>query len=95
MPYSKINPNDMILRDHLAYDRTVLANERTFLSYVRTAIALLASGGTLVKLFTDEQPMVLLGVALLILGGLVAVVGIWRYIRVARHIAVAYKELEE
>ena len=95
MPYSKINPNDMILRDHLAYDRTVLANERTMLSYARTAIALLASGGTLVKLFTDEQPMVVLGIALLILGGLVAVVGIWRFIRVSQRIAVAYKELED
>ena len=47
MPYSKINPSDMILRDHLAYDRTVLANERTFLSYMRTSIALFAAGGTL------------------------------------------------
>ena len=28
----------MILRDHLAYDRTVLANERTLLSYLRSAI---------------------------------------------------------
>jgi len=58
MPYSKINPDDMILRDHLAYDRTVLANERTLLSYLRTAIALLAAGATLVKIFPEEQAMV-------------------------------------
>jgi len=42
MPYSKIHPDDMILRDHLAY-------ERTFLSYARTSITLIIAGGTLIK----------------------------------------------
>ena len=34
----------LILRDHLAIDRTTMANERTFLSYVRTSVALLLTG---------------------------------------------------
>lgn len=95
MPYSKINPSDMILRDHLAYDRTVLANERTLLSYLRTAIALLAAGGTLIKLFPDESSMVGLGFALLALGALAAVVGVWRTIRVTKRLAQAYEELDD
>ncbi|VGO21918.1 YidH family protein [Pontiella sulfatireligans] len=95
MPYSKINPNDMILRDHLAYDRTVLANERTLLSYLRTAIAFFAAGGTLVKLFPDEQGMVNLGFVLLALGGCAAIVGVWRTIRVTRHLSKAYEELDD
>ena len=95
MPYSKINPHDMILRDHLAYDRTVLANERTLLAYARTAIALLAAGGTLVKIFPDEQFMVYLGITLLALGLAVAIAGVWRFIQVTRKIAVAYHELDD
>ena len=95
MPYSKINPDDMILRDHLAYDRTVLANERTLLAYLRTAIALLAAGVTLVKIFPDESSMVKLGSILLAIGGATAVIGIWRFVAVTRKLAVTYKKIDE
>jgi len=53
MPYSKFNQSEMILRDYLAQDRTKLANERTFLAYLRTAITFSAAGGTLIKIFTS------------------------------------------
>lgn len=95
MPYSKINPDDMILRDHLAYDRTVLANERTLLSYMRTAIALLAAGGTLVKIFPDQVGMVVIGSCLLTLGGLVVLAGVWRFIAVRTKLSLTYKRLDE
>ena len=94
MPYSKVDPEKMILRDHLAYDRTVLANERTLLSYFRTAIALLAAGGTLIKLFPAEPGMVRLGYMLLGLGVLSGFVGVIRFIAVRRRLSVTYKELE-
>ena len=95
MPYSKINPDNMILRDHLAYDRTVLANERTLLSYLRTAIALLAAGTTLVKIFPEEPAMVKLGSVLLAIGCVAAAIGIWRFVAVTRKLAVTYKKLDE
>ena len=95
MPYSKINPDEMILRDHLAYDRTVLANERTLLSYLRTAIALLAAGGTLVKIFPQEAGMVILGSVLLALGALTVTAGIWRFMAIKQKISLAYKRLDE
>jgi len=53
-----------ILRDRLAENRTVLANERTFLSYVRTALALFAAGVSFIKFF-DSALIVLVGWALL------------------------------
>ena len=95
MPYSKINPDDMILRDHLAYDRTVLANERTLLSYQRTAIALLAAGTTLVKIFPEERSMVTLGTVLLTIGGITAAIGIFRFVAVTKKLAITYKKLDE
>ena len=45
--------DDMILRDHLAYDRTKFALLRTFLAIERTALGLLASGAGLVILQTS------------------------------------------
>ena len=95
MPYSRINPDEMILRDHLAYDRTVLANERTLLAYLRTAIALLAAGGTLVKIFPDEGTMVKLGTVLLAIGVAAAVIGTWRFVAVKRKLSLTYKKLDE
>lgn len=46
---------DMILRDHLAYDRTKFALVRTFLSICRTALGLFASGEALVILQTSPE----------------------------------------
>ena len=51
--YSNIRPEDMILRDYLAYDRTVIANERTLLAYFRSALMLFATGVTLLKLIKE------------------------------------------
>ncbi|MDO8682436.1 MAG: DUF202 domain-containing protein [Armatimonadota bacterium] len=65
MPYSRFTPEDLILRDHLAVDRTVLANERTLLAYIRTAIMLLISGVTLLKFFPNQAVMQILGCLLL------------------------------
>ncbi|MGA7802768.1 MAG: DUF202 domain-containing protein [Gammaproteobacteria bacterium] len=49
-PYAEFKRDEMILRDWLALDRTVLANKRTFLAYGRTSIALIALGIAFVKL---------------------------------------------
>jgi putative membrane protein len=34
-PYDRFKNNELILRDELAVDRTLLANERTLLAYLR------------------------------------------------------------
>ena len=86
MDYRKIDPDRMILRDHLARDRTALANERTLLAYVRTAIALLAAGGTLLKFFWDSLLIRALGVLLIVAGAATAALGAWRFHAVSRHL---------
>jgi putative membrane protein len=45
--------NELILADHLALDRTRLANERTLLAYIRTAFMLVVAGVTALKLFVE------------------------------------------
>jgi putative membrane protein len=66
--------------EELALLRTRLSNERTFLSYVRTALALGAAGLGLVflidGLLTDVLGWVLLAVGVAVLG-----FGVWRFVR--------------
>lgn len=38
-----MNRDDLILRDKLALDRTILANQRTLLSYIKTSIFLIST----------------------------------------------------
>jgi putative membrane protein len=52
--YRDVDPDTMILRDHLALGRTVLANERTALAYLRTAVALVITGLLLIR-FSEES----------------------------------------
>lgn len=65
--------------------RFTLANERTFLAWIRTSLALLA-GGIAVEAFTqdifDETARKVLGTTLLVLGGILAASAAGRWLRV-------------
>jgi len=77
-PYLEFKREDMILRDWLALDRTVLANKRTFLAYSRTAIAMAVLGIAFVKLI-GHQFFVISGFALILSGVVVFLVGLREY----------------
>ena len=66
--------------------RYTLANERTFLAWVRTALAMLAGGVALQALGLPDNTWVrnVLAVALVLLGGLVTVFAMVRWARVER-----------
>jgi putative membrane protein len=73
-PYKEFQREEMILRDWLALDRTVLANKRTFLAYGRTAIALIALGIAFVRLI--KHPFFeISGFALMAVGFVVFAIG--------------------
>jgi putative membrane protein len=65
--------------------RFLLANERTLLAWVRTALALLAAGGGVYE-FTDISGRRPLAMALAAIGIASAVAGAWRYAATARAI---------
>jgi putative membrane protein len=73
----------MSLSDRLAVSRTDLANERTLLAYVRTALALAAGGIGLVQIFSAPL-IVALGWALMPAGALVFLLGVARFRRTQR-----------
>lgn len=66
--------DDMILRDHLAYDRTKFALVRTYLSICRTALGLFASGAGLIILQTSPE-LIALGYAILVVAAVVLIMG--------------------
>jgi len=85
-PYSEFNNSNLILRDHLAIDRTLLANERTLLAYLRSGVAMVMAGFTIIH-FLKEGWFWAVGVACLPIGILTGVIGVMRYTRMNRTIA--------
>lgn len=77
-PYGVFKREEMILRDWLALDRTILANKRTFLAYGRTAIALIALGIAFVR-FTDHRFIEYAGFGLMTFGAIVLFIGTREY----------------
>lgn len=78
-PYARFKREEMILRDWLALDRTVLANKRTFLAYGRTTMALFALGIAFVKLIHHEF-FEIAGFVLIALGVVAFIVGTREYL---------------
>lgn len=78
--YSKFSKKDLILRDHLAIDRTILANESTFLAYLRTGLSLVA-GGTVILKFFEFEFSIYIAIFLGLLGVLTLIQGYIRFIK--------------
>ena len=69
--------------EHIDY-RFSLANERTFLAWIRTALSLVAGGLAVVQLLDEVDPPALrraLGVPIVLLGGLLAALSFSRWAR--------------
>jgi putative membrane protein len=74
-------PNkDLILREKLALQRTVLANQSTFLAFLRTAMYFLIAGLSLKNLLKIENSM-LIEIALFSVSGIILIIGIVNYFK--------------
>jgi inner membrane protein YidH len=78
---------DLDLRECLALERTTLANERTFLSYARTAVMILITGITVFKIFPDYLIVFILGWGAILISVVLFFVGLKKYARRFRSIA--------
>ncbi len=83
--YVQFKKEELILRDYLAADRTALANERTLMSFIRTAVALAAAGGSLIHFF-DSLITTAGGVSLIILAAVTLGWGLQRFAHFQRHL---------
>jgi putative membrane protein len=87
-PYLKFRDKELTLNDYLAIDRTTLANERTFLAYGRTALAMLIIGGSCLKLF-DTWWMHAIGAAFIGGSAILGAYGWHRYRQVQAYVSTA------
>lgn len=69
---------EIILRDHLALQRTKLANERTVLTYIRTALYLIIAGIAFLGM-SDFESMRYIGYICLIISVFILIFGFIRY----------------
>jgi putative membrane protein len=86
MREEQITIEELILRDHLALDRTRLANERTLLAYLRTALMLLVAGASAVKFVGKSHDVIITGWVFIGLAVVVAVLGTSRFVAMQRKI---------
>lgn len=93
-PENKTLPQDLKLNDVLAIRRTKLANERTFLSYMRSAIYLATAGIAFFKM-NDYVNMDYIGEICIVSSGVILVLGFIRYFRLERQIKDLYTDKEK
>ncbi|KQB40178.1 hypothetical protein B6A10_04840 [Flavobacterium sp. L1I52] len=87
-----VNKEEIILRDHLAIERTKLANERTLLTYIRTSIYLVLGGMAFLGM-QDFEEIRYMGHLSLSLSFILLVIGIVRFIQLKRHIKAMYEPI--
>jgi putative membrane protein len=93
-PYSRFDCNDLILRDELAVDRTLLANERTLPAYLRSGAALLIAGVSIMH-FSTQDWFWAIGIACIPAGILTGMIGIDRYRRMKKSIFLVRRQPEK
>ena len=81
-----MSSGDDAARGRLDRERTALANERTLLSYIRTALAMAAGGGSLRYLPNLPDAVRAGSWTLFGLAAICLVVGLWRFTVVARRL---------
>ncbi|MEK6836401.1 MAG: DUF202 domain-containing protein [Nanoarchaeota archaeon] len=63
----------------LEEETTLLANERTFLSYIRTTLSALILGFALIQLSKDNNSLLNIGIATIIGGIILGIIGFIEY----------------
>lgn len=82
-PFKSRIIDEELIREHLALERTKLANERTLLSYIRASLYLLLGGLALLQIKTYTE-MRWIGYLSLFISAVFITIGISRYIVLGR-----------
>ena len=91
--YNRFSKSELILRDELAIDRTILANERTLLSYLRGSVALIIAGVTFIH-FVEFGLLRYMAILLIPVGVITAVIGVIKYKHMGQRVRAVRREVE-
>ena len=97
MKKTEVDPSlkrEVFVRDHLAGYRTGLALRRTFLSYLRTALAFFGGGLAMIK-FSGHPLVAWIGWFFLPAGIIILVQGIVTYIKVNQSVQAEERKTDE
>lgn len=72
---------ELILRDYLAIERTILTNEATFLAYIRTSLTIVVVGATLFHLSPENVFFQYIGIFIALFGFYVFILGLGRSVK--------------
>ncbi|MCZ7602463.1 MAG: DUF202 domain-containing protein [Melioribacteraceae bacterium] len=75
------NKERIILRDYLALERTKLANERTFMAYLRTSLYMILGGIAFLQM-EDFKEIIWVSYVTLGLSVVLLFVGLYRYLQI-------------
>ncbi|MBW7995116.1 MAG: DUF202 domain-containing protein [Candidatus Glassbacteria bacterium] len=92
--YYRRYKDKLILRDMLAADRTQMANERTLLSYLRTALTLFIAGVSFIKFF-DSRILEIIGWLFVPSGVWIAWIGTARFLKMKEPLDSLMREAEK
>jgi putative membrane protein len=94
METKKANNKDLILREKLAIQRTMLANQSTFLSFLRTSMYFLIAGLSLRNLLKVENSL-LIEIVLFVASSLIFIFGTFNFFRHRKSILANKKHIGE
>lgn len=83
----------IILRDFLAMERTKLANERTYLAYIRFSLYLLIGGISILQLNYLKE-LHYIGIFSVVLSAIGLLVGTYRFFQLKKQLKDFYKKIE-
>jgi putative membrane protein len=93
-PYERFERSELILRDELAIDRTLLSNERTLLAYLRSAAALIITGASIIH-FANQGWFLAVGFTCIPGAIMISLVGLLRFRKMNKSISVVRHRLKE
>ncbi len=84
--YQEFLAKQLILRDYLAIERTILTNEGTFLAYIRTSLTIAVVGVTILNLYPENTTLQYIGGALSLIAIFIFISGLVRTLRMRNKI---------
>ena len=87
-----VNQSSVEVRNSLALSRSVMANERTLLAYIRTGMTFIISGAGIIRFIQDGNYILITGLIMIVIGVFFLFWGTYRYRRYKHLLETTYSK---